>query len=143
MKFDLDAIDTKTLADEGVFMVVKRIGVDAPLIARNGQPVRLRLLGPDSDRYRAISRRQIQKRLRRYEAGKPQEIDLDEAEKDTLDILVACTIGWENVFTPEGNEVPFSEAAALALYTSYPVLREQVDGFATSRANFTKASSGS
>jgi|694.fasta_scaffold32802_7 hypothetical protein len=143
MKFDLDAIDTKTLADEGVFMAVKKVGSDEPLMARNGQPVRLRILGPDSDRYREISRRQIQKRLRRYEGGKAQEIDLDEAERDTLDILVACTVGWENVFTPEGNEIPYSEAAARALYTNYPVLREQVDAFATSRANFMKASSGS
>lgn len=143
MQFDLDAIDTKTLADEGVLMTVKKVGSSDPLIARNGQPVKLRILGPDSDRYREISRRQIQKRLRRYEGGKQQEIDIEEAESDALDILVGCTVGWENFFTPEGNEIQFSESAARILYAKYPVLREQVDQFASSRQNFMKASSGS
>lgn len=143
MKFDLDAIDTKTLADEGVLMVVKKVGSTEPLIARNGEPVSLRILGPDSDKYREMSRRQIQKRLRRLEGGKAAEIDLDEAEQDTLDILVACTAGWQNIFTPEGNEIPYSADAARVLYAKYPVLREQVDAFATQRANFLKASSGS
>jgi hypothetical protein len=65
MKFDLPQIDTKSLADTGVLMTVKQFDGDEPLIAKNGEPVRIRLRGPDSDVYREFSRKQIQKRFAR------------------------------------------------------------------------------
>lgn len=144
MKFDLDAIDTKTLADEGVDMVVKKIGSDEPLLARNNKPVTLTLLGPDSDVYREQTRAQVRKRLLRT-TNKPgggfSELDLLEADGDALDLMVACTVGWKNVLDTDGKPVEFSRDAVRALYTGYPVVREQADAFIVDRTRFIKASS--
>lgn len=141
MKFDLPQIDTKSLADAGVWMTVQQFDGNAPLLARNGQPVRILLRGPDSDVYRDHTRRQIQKRLARgNDPKRANEVDLAEVEADALQLLAACTIGWENVLDPEGTAIPCTPEAAFLLYVNYPVLREQVDEFVANRRSFLMAS---
>jgi len=141
MKFDLPQIDTKSLADTGVLMTVTQFDGDEPLIAKNGEPVRIRLRGPDSDVYREFTRKQIQKRFARGNDPKRlNELDMEEVEKDSLDMLAAMTVGWENVLDTDGTEIPFSVEVARALYVSYPVVREQVDTFVANRRNFLRAS---
>ena len=141
MKFDLPQIDTKSLADTGVLMTVKQFDSDEPLIAKNGEPVRIRLRGPDSDVYREFSRKQIQKRFARGNDPKRiNDLDMEEVEKDSLDMLAAMTVGWENVLDTDGTEIAFSTEVARALYVSYPVVREQVDTFVANRRNFLRAS---
>jgi hypothetical protein len=142
MKFDLAAIDTKSLSDAGVDMIVQRFDTAMPLLARNGQPVAITLLGPDSDVYRSFTRKQVQKRFSRTnDSTKFAEVNFDEIESDTLDMLAACTIGWKNVLDTDGNEIAFSAENARALYAGYPVVREQADAFVVSRVRFLKASS--
>jgi hypothetical protein len=141
MKFDFPEVDTRTLSNEGVTMNVRRLNSDQPLIARNGQPVTLRLLGPDSDVYRSATRAQVQKRLSRADNTKKlSEVDFEEYERDSLDMLAAVTVGWENVLTPDGEPIPFSTENVRSLYAAYPVVREQVDAFVANRAHFLKAS---
>lgn len=141
MNFDLDAIDTKSLSDAGVDMPVKRMNTDEPLIAKNGKPVSIKLLGPDSDMYREFTRRQVQKRFAKASDTKSlDKIDFEEVESDTLDLLSSCTIGWSNVLDKDGNEIAFTRETARVLYANYPVLREQVDSFVANRANFLRAS---
>ena len=65
MKFDLPQIDTKSLADTGVLMTVKQFDGDEPLIAKNGEPVRIRLRGSLAATTRSGSTTSIWKRLRR------------------------------------------------------------------------------
>jgi hypothetical protein len=111
------------------------------LIAKNGEPVRIRLRGPDSDVYREFSRKQIQKRFARGNDPKRiNDLDMEEVEKDSLDMLAAMTVGWENVLDTDGTEIAFSTEVARALYVSYPVVREQVDTFVANRRNFLRAS---
>lgn len=142
MKFDLDEIDTKTLADEGVDMVVKKLNSDEPLLAKNGKPVAITLLGPDSDIYRDHTRAQVKRRISRANnAASLKDFDLDEVEQEALALMVSCTVGWKNVLDPTGKDIEFSKDAARALYTAYPVVREQVDSFIVDRARFIKASS--
>lgn len=141
MKFDLAEVDTKSLSNGGVFMPVRRLNSDEPLVAKNGKQVRIRLRGPDSDVYREFTRKQVQKRLARTnDPKKLNELDFDEIESDALEMLTAVTVGWENVLDPDGKEIPFSPDAARALYAAYPVVREQVDTFVANRAHFLKAS---
>ena len=141
MNFDLAAIDTKTLSEEGVDMGIKLMGSDEPLLARNGKPVTIKLLGPDSDTYRNISRAQLRKRLlRTNDAKNLNALDFDEIETEALDLLAACVVGWENVLDTNGKDIPFSKDAARKLLENYPVVREQVDAFVATRAHFLKAS---
>lgn len=143
MKFDLDSLDTKSLSDTGVDMVIHQFGTTEPLVARNGGTVSLKLLGPDSDKYRTFTRVQVQKRLQKNSEIRLFVPNLEEAEADSLDMLAACTVGWANVLDREGVEIPFSSESARILYVNYPVVREQADLFVVTRANFLKAPSGS
>lgn len=142
MQFDLAQIDTKTLAETGVEMPVKSLD-GKPLIARNGDPVVISVLGSDSAKYRTLTRAQLRKRMEAMAAGKQAltEAEMDETERDVIDVLVACTVGWKGVLTTEGEPIPFSEDNVRKLYTNYPVIREQVDEFISKRANFISASS--
>ncbi len=143
MQFDLAKVDTKTLSEAGVDMPVKTMDGE-PLVARNGQPITVRLLGPDSNKYRALTRAQVRKRMAAMADGKVtlSEAEFEETERELLDILVACTVGWSNVLDTEGAEIPFAEDNVRKLYSNYPVVREQVDTFLANRANFLRASSG-
>ena len=139
MEFAFDDIETKTLSDAGVDMPVKRLD-GSPLRAANGGHVSLRMLGPDSAAYRRALRKQVRRRVLRQDAGSVSDADFDEMEEDTLDMLAACTAGWKNVLDKSGAEIPFSQDNARILYTIYPVIREQVDAFVASRANFLRGS---
>ncbi len=141
MNFDLASIDTKTLSEEGVDMIVKLMGSDEPLVARNGKPVAVKLLGPDSEVYRDISRAQLKKRLTRTsDAKKLNELDFAEVDADGLELITACVVGWSNVFDTDGKEIPCTKENARKLLEGYPVLREQVDVFVATRTHFIKAS---
>ncbi len=143
MKFDLDAVDTRTLSEDGVFLNLKTIDRE-PLLSKAGKQVRVKLLGPDSDKYRGMFRKQMRTRIERNAPGgkeKAAEVDeFVEGEKDALDVMVACTVGWENVHAVGGDAVPCSPENVRALYTAYPVIRDQVDMFIAQRGNFLLAS---
>lgn len=142
MNFDLGGVDTKTLSEKGVDMVVCLLDGVTPLLAKNGKPVTLKLLGPDSKKFRALTRTQVRKRLDRKEALSSEAM-MEEADADTLEVLCSCTVGWENMFETDGKPVAFSHENVKAVYSAYPVIRDQVDIFVSQRANFLPASSKS
>jgi hypothetical protein len=143
--FNLPGMDTRTLSESGIEMAVKSLqGVD--LKDANGKPVTLKLLGPDSDKYRSMTRAQVRKRFQRAavssaQAAQPAQTDtfLDD-EADALEILVACTVGWSGVNTTKGEAIPCNAETVRALYQNFPAIRDQADVFMATRANFTKAS---
>lgn len=140
MDFALPGLDTRTLSETGVDMPVKSLQGDA-MKDKDGNPVTLKLLGPDSDRYRSMTRAQVRKRIQRASAGVAAPADsYAEDEADALDILVACTVGWSGVNTTKGEPIPCTPETVRALYQGFPVIRDQADVFMASRVNFTKAS---
>jgi hypothetical protein len=144
MEFDLPGIDVKTLADTGVWMTVKQFNSDEPLLDKKGKPVRLKLLGPDSDVYRDFARAQIRKRLASDAAGTTQAVpDFDDIDRETNILFAKLTVAWEGINSPDGKPVPYDHETALKLFADFPVLREQLDRFVNERANFLKASSKS
>jgi hypothetical protein len=141
MQFDLAQIDTKTLAESGAPMPVKSLD-GKPLIARNGDPVVIRVLGADSTKYRSLTRAQMRKRMEAAANNKQDAVaDVDETDREVIEILVACTVGWSGVLNTEGTPIPFTEENVRKLYAAYPVIRDQVDVFISNRANFIQASS--
>lgn len=143
MEFDFASIDTKKLSESGAPLSIKKLD-GSPLLDRNGQPVTILLLGPDSSKYRALARENVRRRLEKRAAGGPAPItgdEIDEVERETLEILAVCTVGWKGVYTPDGDEIACTTDNARKLYENYPVVREQVDAFVGSRANFIQASS--
>lgn len=143
MEFALDGIDTKTLSEAGVDVVIKKLNSTEPLKAANGDVVSIKVLGPDSGKYRSLSRAQIRKRLTKRAEGRTEvtDADMDENEHDAMEILAQCTVGWTGVLDKAGKAIACNPENALKLYESYPVVREQVDNFISERSNFLRASS--
>jgi hypothetical protein len=146
-KFDLEAVDTKTLSERGVDMPVRTVSTGEPMVNRHGKPVTLKLLGPDSSVFRTETRAALRERLDRLaEFEKLDNATRTMREAEATDeaakrILVKMTVGWSGILDAEGKEVEFSLAAATELYDSYPVVREQADSFVNDRARFLMASS--
>ena len=137
--FDLDVIDTKTLSEAGASMPVRALD-GSPLRNSKGEPVEIVVKGPDSADYARLVRAQIKKRMAR--SGLPTDEQSLEDEADLVTLLATCTLGWNGVLD-KGTKEPlaFSMDACRQLYQNFPVIRDQVDAFIASRANFTLASS--
>lgn len=145
----LASLNTKSAAERGVKIDILNPITGAPL------GIRFILLGTDSAAYKKAVRDQ---QTRRIEAAKKNRgmaslRTPDEAEAEALDILVACTVGWERDVTddegtvtgvaPEiernvGEFLPFTPENARMIYadSGYTWLREQVDREIGDRRNF-------
>ena len=144
MEFAIGGVDTKPLSDKGVEMVIKRVDTGAPALGPNGEPVKLVLLGPDSDVFNDLTNARFNKiRLRAAEAKAvgSDDNELEESRKAGLDLLISCTVGWANVTTPDGTEIQFSKENVRRLYLAMPAVRDQADAFIGKRANFLNAPS--
>lgn len=137
MDFDFAEIDTVTLSERGVEMPVKRFGTNEPLLNRNGEPVCITLLGPDSNRFRAVFRDQLKRRI----GERQPDFDPDRNDAAALELLVACTVSWRGVLDMEGQPIPCTPDTVRKLLSRYPVIRAQVDAFVNDRANFLLGSS--
>lgn len=145
-KFDLPAVDTKTLAQTGVRMPVRDISGKILTVGPKESPVEVALIlrGTDSDAYTALRRARVKNRLERLAeaetAGKNTALaEYDSQQDDSLELLVSLTIGWENVPKQGGGFVEFSPDAVRAFYRAFPAVYEQADRWIGNRANFTLA----
>lgn len=151
MLFDLDKIDTKTLSERGATMTVKSLD-GRPLLNSKGKTLEIIVKGADSEEYIRLSRAHVRKRMARV-GQEVTDAQNTEDQNDLIDLLVECTIGWNNFerkpeATKDGHEegsivVTFSKKACKQLYEQFPAIRDQVDVFIANRANFILASSKS
>lgn len=138
MDFDLPGMDTKTLSEEGVAMPVKNLTTGEPMVGKDGKPVTITLLGPDSIVWRKQTRQAVRKRLKAVSAGTDADtFDADEAE--AVDMLARATVAWTGICTTKGEPIPCTYETATALYAAFPVIRDQADNFVSLRLNFIKA----
>ena len=91
----------------------------------------IKVYGKDS----SVFQNAIKQRAKAQIARKSKDIDLDANDKDSIELLADCTQGWSGI--AEGSkELVFSRDAAIALYTKYKWIREQIDIAIGDRANF-------
>lgn len=131
---DLSTIDTTATANEGVDLELR--GPDGALLTQdNGTPITIKLLGKDSDVFvreiNANSNRALKQR------GKPQTAEAQRA--DAIRLLAKCTVSWNGIKV-SGEALACTYENAVAIYSKFAFIREQVDEFIAERANFTKAS---
>ena len=125
MTFDLAKLDTSKVAEEGAELLVSHPTTGEDL------GIQITLIGTDSKTFRDISKSRATASLKK----KSREIDLDQNEQDSIELLAKCTKGWTGI-TENGKEVAFSYDNAVQLYTKYLWLREQIDRFMADRSNF-------
>jgi hypothetical protein len=142
MNFDFAQIDTRKHSETGMALTIRKPD-GSVLNDSDGNPVSIMLLGPDSSKYRQVTRDSVRKRLAQRAAGNAAPVsdaDIEEAERDAIELLVACTVSWQGVRTPQGEVIPCTPDNARALYVGYPVVREQAESFIANRVHFTPAS---
>ena len=125
MTFDLATLDTSKVAEEGAELLVSHPTTGEDL------DIKIVLIGTDSKTFRDISKIRATMALKK----KTREIDLDQNEQDSIELLAKCTKGWSGI-TENGKEVAFSYDNAVQIYTKYLWLREQIDRFMADRSNF-------
>lgn len=135
-------IDTTALSEAGAWCPLRHPASGQPLTS-DGEPVRVRLAGPDGTRFRT-ARRQVREALMERlaaarERGDAAALAQLEAEAE-IEMAAALTLDWENVRLPSGERFACSPDNARRLYRDLPWLLAQVGGFAAERANFITAS---
>lgn len=142
MDFDFAQIDTRKHSEQGMPLTIRKPD-GTVLHDKDGKPVSIMLLGPDSSKYRQVTRDSVRKRLAQRASGNAAQVsdaDIEEAERDAIELLVACTVSWLGVYTPQGEAIPCTPDNARALFVAYPVVREQAEAFIANRVHFTPAS---
>ena len=133
---DLSTLSTKQLSEEGSVLTLLDPRTDEPLVNPDGSSVMITLSGMDGQRYRDHQRRIQNRRLKGLGRGKSKiDLDAEEMEKEALELLAACTIGWSGIDGKDGNPLPFTTANAELLYGE-SWIRIQVDQFIGDRQNF-------
>lgn len=124
----LSKFNTLTKSNEGIEIELVDIATG------EGSGAFIKVLGTDSKKFKdtnADRARQALERIRNKVEQTKQE-----QEDEAAFLLASCTVGWRGLEGDEGEEFPFSEAAALDLYKQYPLIREQVDRAIADRSRF-------
>lgn len=99
------------------------------------------LLSNDSASARKMRQQMTDKRMEkiaRNPAGLMTPMTANENEAQNCELLATLTVDWTG-FTMDGNDMSFSHANAIKLYTEVLAIREQVDRAVQVRANFIEA----
>lgn len=130
MSIDLGQFEAGT---EGEWLELLHPVTGQPIEDEDGEKLRVELVGKDSKQYRKAQRTITERRLK--SRSKANRFDADALEQEAVDILVACTIGWEG-FAEGGEELEFKPANVRKVYTTHLWIKEQVDEFVDDRGNF-------
>lgn len=134
---DLAELDTAAAADQGAVLALTHPGRSDIIRNPDGSPgLTLRLLGSDSDKYRKLRHKLQNKRLRgAVRKGRGLEVTAEQLEEENLDLLVACTIGWDG-FVLHGQTLAFTADNVRMVFQKFPWVREQAAEFIEDRENF-------
>ncbi len=125
-QFDLASLDSAAKAEDGAELEVLHP------ISGEKLGIAIRLAGTDSAVHRKATTAIAS---RRTKGGFRRNINLDDLQAESIEILARCTLSWSGVVL-DGKDGPPSKEAAAALYTRFPWLREQVETFISDRANY-------
>src|SRR4051812_8873798 len=95
MPTDLAQFDA---AKDNARMVVVHPGTGQPLQDDDGKQATLILRSQDSEAYRSIAKSISNRRLNKQLGNLTKmKFNAEELERDALEVLVAATVGWENI----------------------------------------------
>lgn len=128
---DLNLLDSVAVANQGETLALLHPGTNEEL------DITITLMGSDSDEYRTTIKKRFEAAQRQAKNKRNQDVDLDDAEQKSQELLAKMTLGWENL-EMDGKSVKFSFEAAKDVYARFPWIREQVEKFISDRSNFIK-----
>jgi hypothetical protein len=154
----LGTLKLKTKAEQGATMIVRDPfgeptddGEQPALLAADGTPATLTLLGADSETARKFEYRLQAEATNRahaviWNSGKRRSVAVTPEEKAEeaarrIDKMVALTVGWHGFEDDEDQPIPFSEEAVRCLYEQNLFIYQQAEAFVNDRARFFARSS--
>ena len=122
---DLTSLNTTKACNDGADVEIRHPVTNVPL------GMTIRVLGRDSDTFKEYTRDLLNTRLRREamatKRGKDADLRTVEViEKENVDLLVVCTLGWKNV-SYNGQELAFDETNVRKVYKEFPWIYDQVN----------------
>lgn len=133
---DFSKLDTIKASNEGI-----EVRLFHPA-TREDLDTFIRVLGRDSDAYKAKLHEQQQARAKKAQRGSLFQMTNpptpDEIEQAAIGLLAAVTVSWSGVEI-SGEVLPFNYENAKRFYSEYPWVREQIDSEVHDRRNFTKS----
>ena len=133
--------DTRKISETGAWVHVKDGYRGAYLEGEDGQPdeskpIRIKMLGPDSDTLQRRARKRVASRLR----ASGGNIDLSKMSEDQIEAMLEnnssslaenmadATLTWENMPNPDNLSelLAFSPEAAEDLYIRFPAIARQL-----------------
>lgn len=118
---DLADLFTRSTAETGVEMKLLHPGTGEVIKNEDGKEWVVTVAGTDSDRWKATIRTAARKR--------------GQSSDDGIETMSSLVIGWKNLVLNK-EPLKFTPQAAIKLLTDYPWIRDQVNSFASERANF-------
>lgn len=118
---DLADLFTRSTAETGVEMKLLHPGTGEVIKNDDGKEWVVTVAGTDSDRWKATIRTAARKR--------------GQSSDDGIETMSSLVIGWKNLVLNK-EPLKFTPQAAIKLLTDYPWIRDQVNSFASERANF-------
>lgn len=137
---DLASLSAREACDKGYELELRHP------VTNEALGVFISILGSQSETAQEITRRKgnemLRKRFESQRRGKADDVPtIEQAEKDAIALLAACTTGWRTgdkpTVTHGGKALEFSEANAKFLYAE-AWIREQVDEAWADLGNFIK-----
>lgn len=107
-----------------------------PVAFEGKDGLQIEILHVDNPNYKKGRNLLIEKSNKGKRGKRGQELDLEEAEQLSAKLAAKLTVGWKNLYTSAGEQIPFSFQTAVELYQAYPWIHVQVNEAAQERANF-------
>tara|TARA_R110000868_G_scaffold317712_1_gene578508 strand:+ start:4475 stop:4873 length:399 start_codon:yes stop_codon:yes gene_type:complete len=102
----------------------------------DGTSMTITILAPHSKEYKKAQNEQINKRLKKAQKSKSQEVDYSDIEEATLEVLSKTTKSWD--ITYGGEKPKLTAARAKDLYEEVFWIRSQLEEVVTDAMDFTK-----
>lgn len=135
-----------SVSSEASDMPLVHPGTGEVLVDEKGVPVTLKVISTDNEAYKKVERKIQNKRLKDRSLVRNNKINItmDQIEEETTLRAVTCIVGWSSNLELGGKKLVYSPASAERLIRELSWVREQVEEYATDRANFIlKSDSGS
>jgi len=138
-RMDLKKLDSVKASEEGVWV---------PIFASDERTgIEILALGIDSKKFKQKST-ELRKYLQKQQERKANE-DIEEMDTKLINMLVALTLDWRDTseegveagadksgLIVEGEVLKFNKENAFTVYSSYPLIPEQVLAYISDRAHF-------
>ena len=122
---------------DDIVVVVKHPKSGEVLKNEDGSDMTITLLAPHSKPYKKVQHEQINKRLKKAQNSKNQDVDYSDIEEATLEVLSKVTKSWNITF--DGEQPKFTPTKAKEIYEEVFWIKAQLEEEVSDSLDFIKA----